>query len=273
MFGHKSIDDFYNHLLVQEGLQIITIEGYKGVFRRFFKKNKHFNKKTVENYIAEMRKKDYSYSHIANTSVTLEKLSQYLHKPIKLGRPKKPKQLIRDTLSEGEIARILAMGKNSREKALLSILIYTGLRNKELCRLKTNDVNIGGQYVRVIEGKGSKDRMVYFTSECGQMLSEYKTEYKPNGIMFTTLILHRQYTGGALRKLVKVVAKRAGIKKRIYPHLFRHSLACNLLNRGANILTIQALLGHSDIRTTMIYARSSPQRVKQEYLFYNPSYL
>lgn len=268
-----NIENFYNHLLVQNGLQQITVEGYRKVLTKFFKENKHFDKKTVESYIAEMRKRDCSYSHIANTSVALEKLSQFNKKPIKLGRPRKPKQLIKNTLTEGEIARMLAICKNSREKALLSILIYTGLRNKELCKLKTDDVKIGEQYVNVIEGKGSKDRLVYFTSECGQILSEYKAEYKPNGIMFTTLVLHRQYTGYALRKMVKVVAKRAGIKKRVFPHLFRHSLACNLLNRGANIMTIQALLGHADIRTTMLYARSSPQRVKQEYLFYNPSYL
>ena len=267
------LEGFYNYLLVQKGLQKITIEGYRGVFKRFFEENKYFNKKIVETYIAKMRQGDYSYSHIANTSMALEKLSGFLHKPIKLGRPRKPKQLIKNTLSEGEIARMLAACKNSREKALLSILIYTGLRNKELCRLKTDDIDIGNQYVRVLEGKGSKDRVVYFTSECGQILSEYKTEYKPNHIMFTTLVLHNSYNGWALRKMVKVVAKRAGIKKRVYPHLFRHSLACNLLNRGANIMTIQALLGHSDIRTTMIYARSSPQRVKQEYMFYNPSYL
>ena len=269
----RELKDFYNHLLVQGGLQKITVDGYRGVFKRFFKGNQHFNKKTVEDYIAKMRQGNYSFSHIANTSMALEKLSEFLHKPIKLGRPRKPKQLIRNTLSEGEIARMLAACKNSREKALLSILIYTGLRNKELCKLETDDINIGELSLRVIEGKGSKDRFVYFTSECGQILSEYKSEYKPNHIMFTTLVLHNPYNGWALRKMVKVVAKRAGIKKRVYPHLFRHSLACNLLNRGANIITIQSILGHADIRTTMIYARSSPQRVKQEYMFYNPSYL
>lgn len=267
------LENFYNYLLVQKGLQTITVGGYRGVFKRFFKENRHFNKNTVENYIAKMRQGDYSYSHIANTSMALEKLSEFLHKPIKLGRPRKPKQLIKNTLTEGEIARMLAACKNTRERALLAILIYTGLRNKELCQLKTEDVDIGNQNVRVIEGKGNKDRVVYFTSECGQMVSEYKSEYRPNHILFYTLVMHNPYNGWALRKMVKVVAKRAGIKKRVFPHLFRHSLACNLLNRGANIMTIQALLGHSDIRTTMIYAKSSPQRVKQEYLFYNPSYL
>lgn len=267
------LQPFYNDLLVQKGLQKITVEGYRKVLTKFFRENKHFNKQTVEEYIVKMRQSDKSYSHIANTSVAFERLSNFIKKPIKLGRPRKPKQMIKETLTEGEIARMLAVCKNSREKALLSLLIYTGLRNKELCGLKTNDVNIGSQYVRVVDGKGSKDRLVYFTSECGEVLSEYKVEYKPNGTMFTTLMLKNHYSGWALRKLMKVLARRAGIIKRVYPHLMRHSFACNLLNRGANIMTIQSLLGHADIRTTMLYARSSPQRVKQEYLFYNPSYL
>lgn len=267
------LEKFYNYSLVHEGLEQITIEGYRKILNKFFRENKHFNKETVENYVAKLRQADYSYSHIVNTSVALEKLSRYLGKPIKLGRPKKPKRLIKDTLTEGEIARMLAACKNSREQAMLAVLIYTGLRNKELCNLKTNDINLGGMYARIIDGKGRRDRLVYFTPECAQILSEYKTEYKPNGQMFNTLVLKRSYNGWALRKLVKVVAKRASIRKRVYPHLFRHSLACNLLNRGANILTIQAILGHADIRTTMIYVHSTPTRIKQEYMFYNPSYL
>jgi site-specific recombinase XerD len=69
------------------------------------------------------------------------------------------------------------------------------------------------------------------------------------------------------------VAKRAKIAKRVFPHLLRHSFACNLLNRGANVLTIKELLGHQDLRTTMIYVRSTPQRIQQEYNFYCPSYI
>ena len=269
-----NLENFYNHLFVKKNLQKITIDGYKKVLTKFFRENKYFNKKTIEKYVCILKQNNYSYSHIANISVAFEKLSQYLRKPIKLGRPKKPKQLIRDTLSEGELARILAACKNSRERALLAILIYTGVRNKELCSLKIGDINIGGQYLRIIEGKGKKDGIVYFTPECGQIITTYITEYEiNNGFLFITLVLKRQYNGWALRKIVKIVAKRAGIKKRVYPHLFRHSLACNLLNRGANIMTIQALLRHSDIRTTMIYARSSPQRIRQEYMFYNPNYL
>lgn len=267
------LDNFCDDLLVRSGLEKITVSGYRKTLERFFRENKRFNRKTVESYIAQMRHKEYSYSHVSNTSLALEKFSNYRRRPIKLARPRKPKQLIRDTLTEGEIARILAACKNSRERAILAVLSFTGIRNSELCNLKTKDVDIGSLVLHVVAGKGKKDGVVYFTPECGQILTEYKSEFKPNGIMFFTLVLRRHYNGSSLRKMVKVVSGRAGVKKRVYPHLFRHSMACNLLNRGANIMTIQALLRHSDIRTTMIYAHSSPQRVKQEYNFYSPSYL
>jgi site-specific recombinase XerD len=106
-------------------------------------------------------------------------------------------------------------------------------------------------------------------------LVEYLAEYHKDGVqfVFTALVSGRQYSGWSLRKMVKVVAKRAKIIKRVYPHLMRHSFACNLLIRGANIMSIKELMGHSDIRTTLIYTHSVPQRVQQEYNFYCPNYV
>lgn len=268
------LENFYNHLLVQEGLQDITVVGYRKVLDKFFRENKHFNRKAVENYVAEMRKTKYSYSHIANTCVALEKLGKYIRKPIKLGRPRKPKQIIKNTLTEGEIARILAAVKNKREEAILAILIYTGIRNRELCRIKVGDMDFDNHLLRILDGKGSKDRIVYFSKECAKILLNYLGEYKREDkqFLFATLVRGNQYNGWALRKLVKVVSGRANVKKRVFPHLFRHSFACNLLGRGANIMTIKELLGHESIQTTMLYTHSTPQRVQSEYAFYMPSF-
>src|SRR3990170_4532487 len=79
-----------------------------------------------------------------------------------------------------------------------------------------------------------------------------------------------QYTSWALRKLVKVVSKRANIKKRVYPHLFRHTIASILVQKGANLMTIMSLLGHKNYATTLIYAQFSPQRISQEYNYFCP---
>lgn len=268
---------FYDFLLIKKGFGDVTIDGYRRVLSKFFRdiKTENPTQKQSENYITEMRKKPYSFSHIINTSVAIGRFMEFIKKPIKIVHPRKPKSLLKDVMTEGEVARILAATKNSREKAMLGILAYSGIRNKELCSLKAHDINLDDNVIRVIGGKFSKDRVVNISKECAKIISEYFGQYLQNvdgQYLFTTLREGKQYNGWALRKVVKVVSRRAKIKKRVYPHLFRHSLACNLLNRGANIMTIKELLGHSKIETTLIYAHSTPQRVQSEYNYFCPAY-
>lgn len=91
--------------------------------------------------------------------------------------------------------------------------------------------------------------------------------------MFKSLVRKTKYTTWALRKMVKKISKKAGIEKRVYPHLFRHSLATNLVKRGANVLMVQKQLRHEKLETTQIYIRSFPGRVQDEYQYFVPEYL
>lgn len=273
----NNIEKFYDYLLIKFNFQKITIENYRRVLGKVFKDLETIkpSKKQVETHIAKMKKKSYSCSHLINTAVAIERYMKFIKRPIKIAKPRKRVSLIKDTMTEGEVARILAATKNEREKAILAILAYSGIRNKELCNLRTHDINLDDNVLKVICGKFQKDRVVNISKECAKIVSKYIGQYipNPNGqFLFTTLKEGKQYNGWALRKVVKVIAKRAKIKKRVYPHLFRHSLATNLINRGANILTVQQQLGHEKITTTMIYIQSSPQRVQKEYSFYVPSY-
>ena len=190
-------------------------------------------------------------------------------------RPKKPKRLIKDFLSESEVSRIISKTKNIREKSIVTLLSFSGIRNSELCDLRVGDLDFGDNTVRVLKGKNSKERVVNMSGECTKILLKYLSKFprSEDSYLFTSLKKGNQYQPTDLRKLVKVVAKRTDINKRIYPHLFRHSLASNLLKRGANIFTIKNQLGHSDISATMIYLHSCPQRAKSEYDFYKPSYV
>lgn len=273
----KNVEKFYDTLLIKFGFQKITIENYRRVLNKVFRDLRTFRptKRQAEDYIAEMRKKTYSFSHLINTAVAIERYMTFIKRTIKIAKPRKRQSLIKDVMTEGEVARILAATKNSREKAMLAILAYSGIRNKELCNLKVHDINLDDNSIKVICGKFLKDRVVNISKECAKVVSSYIGQYipSPNGqYLFTTLKEGKQYNGWALRKVVKVVSKRAHIKKRVYPHLFRHSLATNLINRGANILTVQQQLGHAKITTTMIYIQSSPQRTQKEYSFFVPSY-
>jgi len=268
---------FSNHLLLRRGLAPYTIEGYCRSLSKVLKDLNTLNPThdELEGHIAWMYGRKYSYNHLVNTMLAIERFMEFMENPIRFGRPKKPRRIIPATLSEAEIAVMLSGCKNIREKAIISLLAYSGIRNKELCCLKVDHVDLGNNAVRVLGGKGSRDRVVCIPGDCTNVLLRYLNEYPRNGqdYLFTTLKNNNRYGGMDLRKLVKTVAKRAGIKKRVYPHLLRHSLATNLIGRGANLLTVKEQLGHAWIDSTMIYVTSRFQRIMAEYNNFAPSYL
>jgi integrase/recombinase XerD len=277
-FRRKTPEKFYEHLQYEREYRPITIQNYKSILTRILRDLGNLSPKPrqAEEYLLEMRKKLYSASHINNTTVIIENYLKFLRRRFKkFDRVKKPKPTIKETLTEGEIARVLAAGKDSREQAMVAVLAYTGLRNRELCNLRVKDVDFEKGLVRVINGKAGKSGVSYLAREGLQIVGRYLGEYpkEDKEWLFTTLVRGNQYVGCDLRKMVKVLAKRAKIEKRVYPHLFRHSLATNLIKNGANVITVQNQLRHEKLDTTMIYIRSFPQRVQDEYQYFVPRYL
>ena len=141
----------------------------------------------------------------------------FIHKPVKLKRPKKPRRLLLGILTEAEVARLLASTKNLREKAILSLLAYTGLRNKELCHLIIGDIDLTHQAVRVLDGKGHVDRWANMTGACVEVLSAYLNERAAGLVdpLFITIRHKQPYQTQDLRKLIRSTAKKAGLKKRV----------------------------------------------------------
>lgn len=274
---NQQLQKFAQHLLVQRGLGRYTISGYRRMIAKVLRDLETMSPTydQIELYIANMHKKGFSYHHILNTSLAIERYTEWLGQPVKLGRPRKPKRIIPKTLSEAEVAIILNACKNIREKAILSLVAYTGIRNKELCGLRVSDVDFGNNSIRVIGGKGAKDRVVCVSGACVNIILKYLKAHprNENSYLFTTLADGFQYSGGALRKLVRTVVARTNINRRVYPHLLRHSLATNLIDRGANIITVKEQLGHVFLDTTMAYVTSRYQRIAAEYTNFAPSYL
>lgn len=268
---------FSKWLLVHRGLKASTIDNYRKIMARVLLdcETLYPTAEDLENAVVRLHNNGASYNHIVNTSISVERYSEFIEDPLKLGRPKKPKRVLKNILTEAEIAVIIAATKNIREKAIIGTLAYSGIRNDELCSLRKSDIDFGNNLLTVIDGKGSKDRVVPISGDCVQLLLEYLAKFPrdDNAFLFTTLRTNRQYTGWALRQLVKAVVKRTKVKKHVHPHLFRHSLASNMLFRGANLLTIQQQLGHSDIATTMMYISPKTNRLIAEYQTYAPSYL
>ena len=238
--------------------------------RRFAPEHEH-----IKEYILWMYKEKYSYNHVVNTSLAIEHYTRFKGNPITLGRPKKPRRLLKDIMSEAEVSRILQAARNIREKSLACVLAYSGLRNLEVCNLRVNDLDLGQNQLRVTGGKGFKDRYVNIAAECSKVLIEYLKEWprEAEEFLFTTIKRKAQLATGDLRKHVRKLAKNAGILRRVYPHLFRHSLASSLLNRGANLMMIKEQLGHVYYESSLIYINSAPCRVKSEYEFCKPAYL
>lgn len=237
------------------------------------KYNPHYNE--IKDHMLWMREKDYSFSHITNTILAIEHYTQFKGNPVKLGRPKKPRRIIKDFLSESEISRIIAAAKDIRKKCIVSLLAYSGIRNQELCNLKLEDIDLGSNEIRVLGGKNVKDRIVNISCECTRTLILYLKQFprQNDEYLFTTLQKKNPLASQDLRKTVKVLGKKAGIEKRVYPHLFRHSLASNLLKRGAGIMLIKEQLGHAFIDSTMIYVQSINLRTKSEYDYFKPAYM
>jgi len=271
------IQNFERDLKLNTNLMPITINAHLGNINRIFRilHTVSPTNQQIENYVLELKFSQYSYNHIVNNIVTIEKYTSFNGRKLIFAKPKKPKRLIKDFLSEAEISLMISSCRNIREKGILSLLAYSGIRNSELCNLKVSDLDLGENTLRVVKGKNCKDRIVNISSECTKILIKYLSKY-PRGdsdFLFTTLVKNNKYQPGDLRKIVKVLSRRVGIDRRIFPHMFRTSLASNLLKRGAGIITIKEQLGHSDLSSTLIYLSSCPQRAKSEYDHFKPAYV
>ena len=271
------VKEFCEHTLMETPLSLVTVDGYSKYLNKVLKDlgKTHPTEMEIKRYMLKMRMAKYSVSYINNVSTAVEKYMAWLGTKIKLPRLKRHREVVVNTLTPGEIARMIAAATNSREKALIAILAYSGIRVKELCNLRVKDIKFDEGTIHIANGKGGTARIAYIAKEALALVSQYLKDY-PRGeksFLFTTLQTNKQYNGGAVRKILKKLARKAGVIKRVYPHLLRHSLATNLLSRGVGILTIQSILGHRHLQSTLIYAHSSPKKVETEYNYYVPSYL
>ena len=274
----NGLDAFCRHLLLKHGLGHNTINNYIKMVRLFLGSigDLEPTEAIVEEYVAGMYIEDkYSYHHISATMRSIEKYMAFIGIEIKLSRPRKPKYIQKESLSEAQVAVILSKTKNIREKAMLSVLAYTGIRNEELCNLTVRDMDFSNNTVFVSQGKNSQDRVVPIAGECMKLINKYLQEYprSETDFLFTTLRHNLQYSDWALRRLVKKIVAKTEIDKNVSPHTFRRAYASNLHDRGADIKTIQYLMGHSNLATTELYIMTNSRLIRASYLRYTPSYL
>jgi site-specific recombinase XerD len=168
-------------------------------------------------------------------------------------------------LSEEEVVRLIESAITSYHRVILMTLYGTGLRREELCRLKVTDIDSQRMIVHVRQGKGNKDRDVTLSPRLLEVLRAYWKWRKPKTYLFPSLYRkspEQPIDSKTVWYAVREAARRAGIKKKVSPHLLRHSWATHLLERGTDLKTIQVLLGHVDLEATTIYLHLSQRHLQ-----------
>lgn len=187
------------------------------------------------------------------------------YRQIDLIYPKQPQRLPA-VLSQEEVAQLIDSANNLLDYTMLMTLYSTGMRRAELIRLKVEDIDSQRMIIHIRQGKGNRDRDVPLTPKLLKTLREYWRWMKPKTYLFPGMARNwradKPLTPKCVWIAVQNAAKRSGIKKRVSPHTLRHSFATHLLENGADLRTIQLLLGHSELEATTVYLHLSRRHLQ-----------
>ena len=278
---------FLNSLIIEKGLSKNTIQSYESDIYQLYQWNISKNKKRI----TEIKKIDtsqyisYLFSqNLKSTSVnrkisSLKTFFNFLLKKKLINAnpfadqimPKKPVSLPK-SISEDDVVKLLDAPKSDsliglRDKAMLELLYASGVRISELVNIKFSDLDLERNIIKVF-GKGSKERLVPFGEDAAQCISAYIDERKKNKDIASIKYIFLNNRGSKISRhafwhRLKEYCLEIGLKQDISPHTLRHAFATHLLNRGADLRSVQVLLGHSDLSTTQIYTHIAKQRLSE----------
>jgi site-specific recombinase XerD len=179
--------------------------------------------------------------------------------------PKVPRRLP-NILTTEEVGRLIDAARNLFHRALIMTAYSTGLRRAEVCQLKVEDIDSQRMVIHVRQGKGKRDRDVPLSPKLLETLREYWRWMKPKTYLFPGTVKGLRADKPISTKMVwlacQEAAKRAGIDKPVWPHLLRHSFATHLLEGGADLPTVQCLMGHSSLKHTSVYLHVSERHIR-----------
>ena len=288
-------DQYLDFLALERRLAVNTLESYSRDLRQFFtflagfrvEDVKDISPKTVRLFIFSLSDRGLAQASCRRIRSTLVGFFRFLQEqgrleknPAKELPPARIARRLPGILSFAEVDKLLSSPDTGtplglRDKAMLEVLYATGMRASEIISLQPSQVNMAAGYLTA-RGKGSKERLVPLTPAACQALNDYVisarrqlVKGRPSRYLFVNRL------GGRLSRvsfwrMVRRYALLAGIAKRVYPHILRHSFASHLLEGGADLRSVQSFLGHADISTTQIYTHVRLESLKRVYDQYHP---
>jgi integrase/recombinase XerD len=289
------IDSFLDAITVEKGLARNTVEAYSRDLNRlanFLKVRgvqawEESRTAHLRSFLSALRARKLSARSIARAVVSARQFYRFLEKEEQIKENPMPQvsnrggsRKLPHVLGADDIGKLLsqpdpATALGLRDRAMLELLYASGLRVSELVSLQAHQVNLDGNYL-IVKGKGAKERQVPFGRRARESLVRYLTETRRKFLRGRTsahLFITRSgksMTRQGFWKALKHHALAAGIETRVTPHTLRHSFATHLLEGGADLRSVQSMLGHADISTTQIYTHVTRSHLKEVHRKYHP---
>ena len=289
------VDQYLNYLLIEKGLSKKTIESYSSDLTRYLKflRNKRIytisdaDTPAILKHLISLRNAGLGAKSRARHLVTIRGFYKFLieekvieNDPTRIIDLPKSGLRLPDVLSFEEIKSLIdtpdiTKPTGARNAAMIELLYAAGLRVSELINLKVQDVNMEACFVRVF-GKGSKERVVpiglYAKEKIDYYITTFRTKLLKNAASPYLFVARegKPMTRQGFWKLIKKYGQKAGIARKIKPHSLRHSFASHLLEGGADLRSVQIMLGHVDISTTQIYTHVAREHLKKIHEKFHP---
>ena len=285
---------FLNYLRVEKGLSDNTIQAYRrdmAKFAAFAGKRglgtAEVRREHVVDFLGTLYRRNLDSRSVARHLVTIRHFFRFSltegvidDDPAANIESPKFRQSLPEFLSVDEVDRLLRQPDANdtvgiRDKAMIELMYSTGLRVSELCGLRVSDLQMDPGCLRCI-GKGNKERLVPVGHKALEAVQAYLREARKElsrGVASPYLFLNQKghkLNRIAFWKILGEYGRKAGLRKALTPHMLRHSFATHLLDRGADLRSVQMMLGHSDISTTQIYTHVVEERLKQVYKAHHP---
>jgi integrase/recombinase XerD len=286
---------FLNYLRVDKGLSKNTIESYRRDMEKFavliHQRNlavRQITRRDVVDFLASLYRRGLDSRSVARHLATMRHFFRFCtaenyvtDDPAMTIESPKIVQNLPQFLSVEEVNRLLGQPDQTtvlgiRDRAMIETMYSTGIRVSELCGIRVGDLQMDPGCLRCI-GKGDKERLVPVGRQALESIQKYIRESRPHLLKDRTspyLFLGRKGARPINRisfwALIAAYGRKAGLRKALKPHMLRHSFATHLLDRGADLRSVQMMLGHSDISTTQIYTHVVEERLKQVYKAHHP---